>query len=235
MNFKSYFLESVKSAGRQKNTIYTQDSIGNTIIKMVAKIPNAKRIKKQTAETGHKTPDVIVDFQINDQPRRIQVEVKSVGSNRPVRFFDKTVSRSNRSPGPSEVLNAVFPPDFEYQVDQSKCGGFPGDTVRSPCPSLPARAGRLPKQDFLIKDKNKFYKIIKRHWRQGGDNYFAVVNTNNNQQKIWYTGTGENILNLPLFKITDIRQAWADTYGDSAKSEEAAKGKMRVSLAGYLS
>ena len=125
----------------------------------------------------------------------------------------KTVKLSTVAKGISSMTDLV---DY-YQHYGNPETGFPGDRGV-------IKSGKLPKEfevtneDFLA----SALELIKHHFAENSDNYFAVHFRGLNQIKMYYTGHGKNLLKLP--ELPKLKFFGFMTYGG------VSGGKMRSGI-----
>jgi hypothetical protein len=186
-------------------------------------------ISAETAPIGSGRPDIYIKCIGSDgNIHKLYVEVKS-SSDGSVRFFDKTVSRENSSPGPNRNIDALIQSNFGYNSLEEYIDSLNGEAGYAGDEGSPPMSGRLTKKYFTLGNKESFLDIIKKHWKNSNDNYFAV--SNGSDVIIWHTGVdNENILEEPLFTPDDIKIMWLSTYGSTGRTPEKARNKLRIAL-----
>lgn len=200
-----------------------QDIIADKVSEMVDQDVETEVIS--TAKPGSTKPDLVM--KVGNQ--EIQFEIKGTSSDAaPITFFDKTMRRGRSDDLLdmfAEVLTDGEVETFEQAVDlyreEDPTIGYPGDEGVG-------KSGKLP-LDFRIKDPTKLKKFRSElidHFKEGGDNYFAVHNRTKDTAKIYHI-YGPNLLDAD--KFPQIKQFDVRTYGGPSG------GGMRVGIKVKLS
>jgi hypothetical protein len=178
-----------------------------------------------------KLPDIV--FRMNNKLQ--QAEVKSTSDFTSITVFDKTITRGKKNPDVDIIIKQLKGYDsFEQYVDHlrqvkgDRHVGFVGDN------GIEVPSGRVPKEDFEFKtptDKNLFIQLIRAHWADSGDDYFAIVQTGGVKFSLFSTNMRTKKImgmNAIPFDSTHIREAFLDTSGGF--KDGTGKGKLRVAL-----
>ena len=161
---------------------------------------------KSSAPPGSNSPDLVYTM----EDGTIQFEIKGAPSfNSTVTLFDKSVRRGS----PTFLDRFVEPLGFvtlddcvDHHRNEDTTIGYAGD------PGV-VKSGKLPAvldvcDPELLVD---FHGVIKNHFAESGDNYFAVYNRTTDGTAAYHTGHGDNALCLPdLPMLTQFKLA---TYG----------------------
>ena len=228
---------TVAGARTASGAIY-QDSAAGLVVQKLATL-GFLGATTAIATKGSQAPDITVSIPGGES---FNVEVKGPGG----KFFDKTMQRGKTYPARSEqeLINTMasamaakhrFKADsLEEYIDdlqrstsrkKKKSGaGYIGDKrLALKKDGKPRASGGLPTQFFSAPPDDAIVDALKAHWKNGGDTYFAV--SDGSTTHIWWTGSGENILNAKLFGLDAISgDIKLSTYGS------AGKGRLRVAL-----
>jgi len=175
-----------------------------------------------SAAPGSTKPDLVV--RVDNQ--EIQFEIKGQSSSTaPITFFDKSVRRGQTVELLDELAQTfsnnkfkTFTKLIDFYRKKDKTIGFPGDEGV-------VKSGKLPPELTIEDDRrllNKLRITILRHFKNGGDNYFAIHNRTHDEVKIYHTKFGSNPLSedpVPTFQRFSLQ-----TYGGPSG------GAMRVGL-----
>jgi hypothetical protein len=174
-----------------------------------------------TAQKGSTKADLILS--VSGHP--VQFEVKGTGSvNAAITLFDKSIRRDTHNELTDEFarivssgihVNFVDLVDEYRKIDNSI--GFPGDVGVG-------KSGKLPSK-FKITDVDtlmQLREILITHFKSNNDNYFAVYDWVNGKTDAYWTGYGENVLELP--PLPQLKTFSLQTYGGPSG------GAMRVGL-----
>jgi hypothetical protein len=231
----------IKPAGGAQNRVASGSATQNLIANKVEEI--AFKLGKNyefisTARIGSTAPDLIVSI----DGKKIQFEIKgTTTTSAPVTFFDKSVNRRTAAPEIIEDIAKVYINSLKFtgksvsalmtsaRIKQNFVGlidfyrqsnnkvGLAGDEGAP-------KSGFLPTQ-FTTSDVEiltKMRKVIIDHFQEGGDNYFVVHNRSNDSLQMYFTGLGENVLDLPI--LPNFKSFALQTYGG------ASSGSTRVGL-----
>lgn len=174
------------------------------------------------AAPASKQPDIVAT--INGEEAQFEIKGRNTSVS-PITFFDLSIRRGGSDTTLNEIAEAFTSgkiKDFEKMIDAFRRRnpevGFPGDAGTPP-------SGKLP-PEFRMKDNPEVFGRIRdmliEHLHLHSDNYFAVLNRDQQSTDIFWTGGGPNPLNAPEFPAVTF--VLLDTYGG------AYKGAMRVGL-----
>lgn len=176
-----------------------------------------------TAKIGQQIPDLVVAC----GDKLIQIEIKGRSKRyTDLVFAEKSIRRGGVQSKTLTDLATICSKGqitcFEQLIDSyridDKAIGFPGDNGV-------IKSGKIPKQ-LTIRDDQHMLDAIRQQtiaWiQQSGNNYFAIHNRSQQTIQMFYTGLGENVLNMP--ELPTFTQASLTTYG------RPYKGAMRVAL-----
>lgn len=220
-----------KPAGRGQPRIAfgakTQYAVAEQI-KQLAESNNKDYEFVDTAKPGSKAPDLIVKY----DNKKIQFEIKGTNSPAaPITFFDKSVNRRTTVPKIIDDIALLFKADgsemragesaflvaLDYYKTKDNTIGLAGDE------GVP-RSGKLP-PEFTTTNTIKLqalHKIIIKHLKDGGDDYFVVHNRTTDKFDIYSVDSSNNPLKYPLLpRFTYFSLA---TYGG------VSSGSTRVGL-----
>lgn len=179
------------------------------------------------AKKASKLPDIV--FKLNNKLQ--QAEVKSTSNFTSITVFDKTISRGKENPDVDVIIKQLKGYDsFEHYVDHlrktkgDKYIGFVGDT------GIDNPSGKVPKAEFEFStptERNLFIQLIRQHWAESNDDYFAIVQKGGVKFSLFSTNMRTKKImgmNAIPFDSTHIREAFLDTAGSTST------GKLRVAL-----
>jgi hypothetical protein len=191
----------------------------------------------KVATMGSTLPDLVMTI----AGKSVQFEIKGTNNSRtPITFFDISVSRSGT---PSKVLDSLaenyiaafnlpikgeknFLDLMNYYRSKDNKIGFAGDVGVF-------KSGKLPSELKTLNNtiREKAYKILIKHFAEGGDDFFVVQDRSNNTFSMYYVGGGKsgNVFgekNIP--KMPPLSYFELSTYGG------ASRGNTRVGLKAKL-
>lgn len=158
---------------------------------------------------GSQEPDIVIEV----DGQRLQFEVKHrTGNSSLTTVFNKFVRRGEKSNSIDHIVSIMTgrPLTLEKLVNlrrkTDKSQGFPSD------PGVGNVSGSFT--PIGIKKDNPQMKELTKYllpfFTSSGDNYF-VLHYGQNDVKIFFTGHGNNILNMPVLDAFDVVKL--DTYG----------------------
>jgi len=224
----------------------TQDMCATYVMDLAYKQKIDVSEQYKTARPGSTVPDLEMTIAKKD----IQFEIKGTNSRTaPITFFDKSASRAKPAPKLLDEIAVEFvkslrkdgvtldktmesmgyPISFIGAIDYFKSIdstiGLAGDK------GTPA-SGKLP-AEFTTTDTTVLKKLhtkILEHFKEGGDNYFAIHNRTVDTFEIYYVGKGksgsENVLKLPalpMFKSFSLA-----TYGGASSGSTRCGLKIKL-------
>jgi len=224
----------------------TQDMCAEAVMKLAYKQKIEVSEQYKTARPGSTAPDL----EMTIGKAGAQFEIKGTNSRTaPITFFDKSASRSKAVPKLLDEIAVEFvktlrkdgatldktmesmgyPISFIGAIDYfksiDKTIGLAGDA------GTPA-SGKLP-AEFTTTDTTilkKLHKKILEHFKEGGDNYFAIHNRTLDTFEIYYVGKGNNgsgnklkLPTLPNFKSFSLA-----TYGGASSGSTRCGLKIKL-------
>jgi len=224
----------------------TQDMCAEHVMKLAYKQKIDVSEEYTTARPGSTVPDLKMTI----AKKGAQFEIKGTNSRTaPITFFDKSANRSKPVPKLLDEIAIEFvkslrkdgatldktmesmgyPISFIGAIDYfksiDKTIGLAGDA------GTPA-SGKLP-AEFTTTDTTilkKLHKKILEHFKEGGDNYFAIHNRTLDTFEIYYVGTGKNgsgnelkLPTLPNFKSFSLA-----TYGGASSGSTRCGLKIKL-------
>ena len=231
----------IKPAGKKQGRVgagsKTQDMVADYVKDICYKNKIEVEDEYKVARSGSTLPDLVMTI----AGKRVQFEIKGTDNSRsPITFFDISVSRSGT---PSKVLDGLaenyiaafnlpikgeknFLDLMNYYRSKDNKIGFAGDVGVF-------KSGKLPSELKTLNNtiREKAYKILIKHFAEGGDDFFVVQDRSNNTFSMYYVGGGKsgnvfgekNIPTMPPLSYFEL-----STYGG------ASSGNTRVGLKAKL-
>ena len=224
----------------------TQDMCAEHVMKLAYKQKIDVSEEYKTAKPGSTLPDL----EMTVAKKGAQFEIKGTNSRTaPITFFDKSASRSKPVPKLLDEIAIEFVKSLRKDgatLDKTmESMGYPIsfigaiDYFKSIDPTIglagdkgtPA-SGKLP-AEFTTTDTTvlkKLHKKILDHFKEGGDNYFAIHNRTLDTFEIYYVGKGNNgsgnelkLPTLPNFKSFSLA-----TYGGASSGSTRCGLKIKL-------
>ena len=230
----------IKPAGGAQSRVSSGSSTQNIIANKIEDMAFKQKKNYEfvsTARIGSTAPDLIVSI----DGEKIQFEIKGTTSfTNPITFFDKSVNRRSVPDIIDKIAKVFIENNFinntSIKTLLSKNGlknNFIGlidlyhmydKTIGLAGDKDVIRSGKLPSalttSDPII--LRQLRNVIIEHFKEGGDNYFAVHNRSNDEVKIYFTNYGKNVLQLQV--LPEFKSFALATYGG------ASSGSTRVGL-----
>ena len=239
-----------KPGGGAQNRVAAGSKTQDMCAEHVMKLAYDKKIDVSEEYTTARPGSTAPDLKMTVAKKGAQFEIKGTNSRTaPITFFDKSASRSKPVPKLLDEIAIEFVKSLRKDgatLDKTmESMGYPIsfigaiDYFKSIDPTIglagdkgtPA-SGKLP-AEFTTTDTTvlkKLHKKILDHFKEGGDNYFAIHNRTLDTFEIYYVGTGNNgsgnELKLPT--LPDFKSFSLATYGGASSGSTRCGLKIKL-------
>ena len=239
-----------KPGGGAQNRVAAGSKTQDMCAEHVMKLAYDKKIDVSEDYTTARPGSTAPDLKMTVAKKGAQFEIKGTnGRTAPITFFDKSASRSKTIPKLLDEIAIEFVKSLRKDgatLDKTmESMGYPIsfigaiDYFKSIDPTIglagdkgtPA-SGKLP-TEFTTTDTTvlkKLHQKILDHFKEGGDNYFAIHNRTLDTFEIYYVGTGDNgsgnelkLPTLPNFKSFSLA-----TYGGASSGSTRCGLKIKL-------
>tara|TARA_R110001583_G_scaffold195051_1_gene368847 strand:+ start:732 stop:1811 length:1080 start_codon:yes stop_codon:yes gene_type:complete len=225
-----------KPPGNTQGRVSAGSSAQDLVYNKIEEIGASKGIevdKISSARPGSTKPDIVVDY----GGKEVQFEVKNRNSDRGfITLFDKSMRRGKTDPDivkhvmdayANSVEGLPAPFTFENMIDYYKNKkdsryGYCSDGLPVP------KSGKIPNISFSSIGEDALRELrneMIEHFKHSGDNYFSVYSASSGKVDIYYTGLGDNILQMP--EIPKITNAFLGSYGGCSSGATRVGFKIR--------
>lgn len=221
---------SPKSTGRVAQGAAAQNHVAERAVEMLraaGHTPDESGIK--IAKVGSAAPDIIIPY----DGKTVQFEVKGTSNlGAPITLFDKSVSRSKPVPAIVDEFAIAFIDAMELKIDRSFISLI--DYYREKNPEIglagdpgTIKSGKLPKELITVDSRvlEFAYNQLIDHFREGKDDYLAIVDRGDNQVLIYSVNDENNPLEAPV--LPKLKWFGLITYGGASGASTRVGLKVR--------